>query len=69
MLNSTNHFLVQEPQKEGGKLKKKTPRNLGFRTSHGLEAGHHPDDFPRNRHGKGGGLQGGKSQTESGGVL
>ena len=73
---STNQLLVQDPQKEVENSKKKEHGNLGIRSrfnpSHAreaMEAGHHPFGPRVGRHGKGGGLQGGKSQTESGGVL
>ena len=72
-ISSTNLFWFKILKKRW-KTQKKEHGIWGFASrlhpSHGLEAGHHPDDFPRvGRHGKGGGLQGGKSQTESGGVL
>ena len=75
-ISSTNHLLVQGSSKRGGKLKKKKKKTHGIwgfasrlHPSHGLEAGHHPFGPRVGRHGKGGGLQGGKSQTESGGVF
>ena len=66
-------FWFKDPQKEVENSKKKTHGIWGFASrlhpSHGLEAGHHPFGPRVGRHGKGGGLQGGKSQTESGGVF